>query len=267
MNLGARRLALLAGVVLGVLCMAGIVRAEQVEPGLGVEYDPPQLSVEARDVRLVAVLRAIGARVGFSVVDVGPSSKLVTLSVRNASLDDVLRRLLRAENHTVLYRMRGALSAEPDAIDRIVLLGGPSLATAAATPAEGGLAPDPGHRDASAATASLRPALLTSPPSWPESMPLLNPAPVDASDPAVPPVTVGDILKAHAMAAAREAQASTDQEALAAPETALPAMPPANLSAALAETTRRAQQALGALIDGLATATRSMQQSPSSGGK
>ena len=35
----------------------------------------------------------------------------------------------------------------------------------------------------------------------------------------------------------------------------------------LAETTRRARQALGALIDGLATATRSLHESLSAGGK
>lgn len=113
------------------------------------------------------------------------------------------------------------------------------------------------HRDASAATASLRPALVAAPQSWPESTPLLDPALVDASDPAAMPVTVGDILKTHGMAAAQAAEA--DQGALA------PSVPTSH-SAALAETTRRAQQGLGALVDGLATVTRSLRQSQAAGG-
>jgi len=266
---GTRRVASLCGVVLAFLCLVGTVRANEIEPGLKVDYDPPHLSVEAREAGLGAVLRAIGAKVGFRVIESVASSRVVTLSIQNASVDDVLRQLLRAENHTVLYRAGGGPSAESGTIDRIVLLGDPSPATAAAIPAEG-RAPDPGqgpgHRDASVATASLRPSPVLSAQSWPVSMPLLDPAPMDASDPEVPPVTVGDILKAHAMAAAQAVPVSTDQGDLAA-GTPFPAasMPP--LSDALAETTRRAQQALGALIDGLATATRSLQQSQSAGGK
>jgi len=86
MDLGARRIASLAGVVLALQCLVGIARAEGLESGLRVEYDPPKLSVNAREVSLGAVLRAIGAKVGFSVVETAPASKLVTLSIRNASL-------------------------------------------------------------------------------------------------------------------------------------------------------------------------------------
>lgn len=269
MDCGSRRAAALAGVILAFLALVGTVRADELKPGLRVDYDPPQLSVEAREVELGAVLGAIGAKVGFSVVELTPASRVVTLSIRNASVDEVLRPLLRAENHTVLYRPGGGPSMKSGAIDRIVLLGAASPATA--IPGEG-RAPDagqaPGGGDASPATASLWPAPVASSQSWPDSSSLLNPAPVDASDPAVSPVSVGDLLKAHAMAAAQAAQASTDQGA-PAPVTSLPApsTPPATLSAALAATTRRAQQALGALIDGLATATRSLQQSQPAGGK
>ena len=98
-------------------------RPAELEPGLRVDYDPPQLSVEAREVSLGAVLRAIGAKVGFSVVETVPSSRVVTLSIRNASLDDVLRQLLRAKNHTMLYRVVERPSAESGTIDRIVLFG------------------------------------------------------------------------------------------------------------------------------------------------
>ena len=79
------------------------------------------------------------------------------------------------------------------------------------------------------------------------------------ADPSSPPVTVGDILKNHALAAARAAQEAADGQSadLSVP----PSAPPANLQAVLIEATRRAQQSLSALIDGLATATRSLQES------
>ena len=49
--------------------------------------------------------------------------RLVTVSIAHASLDDVLRQLLRAENHTILYR-QGADAVVM--VDRIVLLGPPA---------------------------------------------------------------------------------------------------------------------------------------------
>jgi hypothetical protein len=266
MDFGARRAVSLAGIILPFLYLVGTVRAD--ESGLRVDYDPPQLSVEAREVSLGAVLKAIGAKVGFSVVETAPSSKVVTLSIRNASLDDVLRQLLRAKNHTVIYRVVGPPSAESGPIDRIVLFGDSVTATAAATP-PGGSSRDPrqaqDHGDAGAKTVPL--AQLTSPQSWPESTPFLNPAPVDTSDPAAPPISVGEMLQAHAMAAAQGGRlAGTGANLPATPQPAS-STPPANLDAALAETTRRAQQALGTLIDGLATATRSLQQSLPAGRK
>jgi hypothetical protein len=274
MDLGAHRVAALVAGVLVLVCLVGAVRAEELEtepvdePKFVVDYDPPQLSVEAREVGLAAVLTAIGAKVGFIVVESAPSSTVVTLSIQKASLDDVLRQLLRAENHTVLYRAGGGMSAESGAIDRIVLLGDPGGATAAATPAEGSAQERPraaqDHRDAHPETASPSPAPLTPPPRSPESPPLLpdgDRAPADSSEPGTLPLTVADLLKAHSMAAAQAAREVTGEGA------ASPAVSPANLEAALAEATRRAQQALGALIDGLATATRSLRQPLSEGEK
>src|SRR5262245_4584008 len=97
---------------------------------LQVEYDAPRLSVEAADVGLVELLSAIGAKVGFTVGQSRAPSPPVTLSVSGASVEDVLRRLLRSENHTILYRQG------PDAavlIDRIVLLGPPGEGSPAPT--------------------------------------------------------------------------------------------------------------------------------------
>jgi len=268
MELGARRVAALVAGVLVLLYLVGAVRADELEtepadePKLVVDYDPPRLSVEAHEVGLAAVLTAIGAKVGFIVVESAPTSTVVTLSIKNASLDDVLRQLLRAENHTVLYRAGGGMSAEPGAIDRIVLLGDLGEATAAATPAEGPAQERPhpaqDHRDAHPETASPSP-----PPPSPESPSLLPDgarAPADSGEPATLPLTLADILKAHSMADAQAAREVTGEGA------ASPAVTPANLEAALAEATRRAQQGLGALIDGLTSATRAVRQPLSEGG-
>ncbi|PYO55029.1 MAG: hypothetical protein DMD83_21160 [Candidatus Rokuibacteriota bacterium] len=274
MDLGARRIAALVASVLVLVYLMGAVRAEEIEtepvdePKLMVDYDPPQLSVEAHEVGLAAVLTAIGAKVGFIVVESAPSSTVVTLSIQNASLDDVLRQLLRAENHTVLYRAGKGMSAQSGAIDRIVLLGDPGATTTAATPAEGPAQERPrpaqDHRDAHPEAASPSPEPPTSPPRSAESAPLVpdgDPAPADSNEPGTLPLTVADILKVHSMAAAQAGRQVTREGA------ASPAVAPANLEAALAEAARRAQQGLGALLDGLATATRSLPQPRSEGGE
>ncbi len=265
MDLGTRCAVSLAGIVLTCLSLIGSAHAD--ESGLRVDYDPPLLSVEAREVSLVAVLRAIGAEVGFSVVETAPSSRVVTLSIRNASLDDILRQLLRAKNHTMIYRVVGRSSVEFGPIDRIVLFGDSVAVPSAAVPT-GDSSRDPrkapDHGDAGARTVPL--ALLTSPQSWPASTAFLNSAPVETGDTAAPPMSVGEMLQTHAMATAQGAQPAGNGASVLTPPPAS-STPPANLDVALAEATRRAQQSLGALIDGLATATRSMQQSLPTGRK
>lgn len=266
MNLGACRAALLAGIILAFLCLVGTVRAD--ESGLRVDYDPPQLSVEAREVSLGAVLRAIGAKAGFSVVETVPSSKVATLSIRSASIDDVLRQLLRAKNHTMIYRVARPPSVESGAIDRIVLFGDSTSSTAAAAP-PGGSARDPrqaqDHDDAGAKTVLA--ALSASLQSWPESTPFLNPPPAYTGEPAAPPSSVGGMLRAHAVAAVQAGPSAGNEATFLATPLPASSTPQANPDAALAEATRRAQQALGALIDGLAATTRSLQQSLPTGRK
>jgi len=223
MDLGARRVASLAAVAFVFLSLVAAVRAEDQEtepldePKLLVDYEPPLLSVEAHEVGLGEVLKAIGDKVGFIVLETAPSSTVVTVSIQNASLDDVLRQLLRAENHTVLYRAGGGMSAESGAIDRIVLLGDPRAATATATPTLGRPQQAQDQRDAHAEPASsFPPAPLASPQSGPESPPVQpdrDPAPADQSEPGALPLNVADVLKAHAMATAHAAQESTGEGA------------------------------------------------------
>ena len=113
----------LAVVTAGSSMLAPLIAQASDEPAVRVEYDPPHVSVAATEVGLGDLLRLIGAKVGFSVAEGRAALRRVTVSIASASVDDVLRQLLRAENHTILYR-QGA-----DAIvmvDRIVLLGAPA---------------------------------------------------------------------------------------------------------------------------------------------
>jgi hypothetical protein len=118
--------------------LASLTAQASDEPGVRVEYDPPLVSVAATEVGLGELLRLIGAKVGFSVAEGRAALRLVTVSIASASLDDVLRQLLRAENHTILYR-QGADAMVM--VDRIVLLG---------TPAEGVSVADTGPRPSQA---------------------------------------------------------------------------------------------------------------------
>jgi len=104
----------LAAIVWGTSFAAAA--AGHAAPPLRVEYDPPWLSVEAHEVNLLEVLALIGEKVGFRVVDGGGSSVRVTLSVARAPLEEVLRRLLRSENHTILYHRAPAGIVRADTI-------------------------------------------------------------------------------------------------------------------------------------------------------
>lgn len=259
---------------LAFLAAAGPVPAHAVEgpPPLRVDYDPPRLSVEARGVRLADVVSEIGAKVGFTVVERAASSEVVTLSIKDVSVDVALRQILRGENYTVLYLAdAGPTPGSAPAIDTIVLLGEPgrlgvTVESGDRPQDEGGSAAASSARD-QPSLAVVSPALTPSAGSmpWsPDSTSLLSRdwrATADGGiDPSNPPITVGDVLKAHAMAAAQAAQAPDGGPPA-------PSSPPASLEAVLAETTRRAQQSLSALLDGLATATRSLNESLASGRK
>ena len=261
-----------AGVLVALSCLGpiGVARASDGTPGLRVDYHPPRLSVDARDVSLARVLGEVAAKVGFTVVDNGDSSPLVSVSIQDASVEEVLRRLLRGENHVVLYLAgSGAAPRSVPAIDKVVLSGEtgrltPTAERADRPQAQSRPADVSGGQHVSSAAASPTGSPSTGPTPWsPEPAPPLpgdgNAEVLSPDDPSGVPVTVGDILKNHALAAARAAQEAADGGS-AAPSVP-PSAPPANLEAVLVEATRRAQQSLSALIDGLATATRSLQES------
>jgi hypothetical protein len=255
----------LAGAFIALVCLGapGPVRAaDDAAPRLEVDYNPPRLSVQAQGLTLARVLSEIGAKVGFTVVDNGASSTPVDVSIRDASLDDALRKLLRGENHTVLYfEGRGGVPSSSAGIDKIVLLGAPTQGTVTAERADrqqvhSSPVGSDRVRPSNPVGPTVGPPVTAAPPS-PEPAPLSRDrasSADSANDPANAANTVGEILKTHAMSAAQTAQESTDSPPALATG-------PASVEAALAETTRRAQQDLSALVDGLATATRSLQDS------
>ena len=88
--------------VLG-LGMAFPGAAAEKKTDLSVVYNAPRLSVEAKGVSLQRVLGEIGKKLGFVVVDYGASDRVITFSIQDASIQEVLEQLLRGENYAVIY--------------------------------------------------------------------------------------------------------------------------------------------------------------------
>jgi hypothetical protein len=236
------------------ISLLGPAAQDAARAAVRVDYDPPALSVEATDADLIEVLNAIGAKVGFTVSQSRTLPTPVSISVESASVEDVLRRLLRSENHTILYRQGTDSAVE---VDRIVLLGQPGeggpapesvIARAPAQargtePVPGTLAPPVAARTAAPATGLPAPAVEPSVPS------AGSPASATGSEESL---TVGDMLRSHALAGVPP-QASSEA-AVESPRL------PASLEETLAITTRRAQQGLTSLVEGLEKATQALQQ-------
>ena len=230
---------LAAGATLALL--ASVAEAAQ-DARLVVDYSAPNISVMANDVALLEVLQAIAAKVGFSVSEARTLSDRVTISIQDASVEDVLRRLLRAQNHTILYRQ----TATAEVVDRVVLLGlpgngGPDVAGVPQVQAPSAAAAPP-------PVAAPRPPAVGSGPGAPSAG-----TPADQEE-----VTVGDMLRSHALSGA-PAQAGSQP---AAADAAAPTDVPQSLEESLAATTRRAQQGLSSLVEGLQRATEALQQAP-----
>ncbi len=83
------------------------VPAEESKRHLSIIYNAPHLTMEVRGISLPKVLREIGAKVGFSVMDMGVSRIVPSFSIKDATLEEVLRHLLSGESYTVIYRGEG----------------------------------------------------------------------------------------------------------------------------------------------------------------
>jgi len=106
------------------------VPAEESKRHLSIIYNAPHLTMEVRDISLPKVLRKIGAKVGFSVVDMGVSRTVPNFSIKNATLEEVLRRLLSGESYTVFYQAEGEAEVHAGGvIHKVFLLSPPTKVT------------------------------------------------------------------------------------------------------------------------------------------
>jgi hypothetical protein len=114
MNRSATLGTILLGVVL-LACRPAI--AATVDPRISVTYHAPLISIEASGATVAEVLREVGRKVGFSIVEAGSSDARLSFSIQNASLPAALQQLLRSENHVLQYRK------DTQTIDTVMLLG------------------------------------------------------------------------------------------------------------------------------------------------
>jgi hypothetical protein len=245
--------------VLAILALLAVASPVAGANRLDVDYRPPRLSVEADGQTLTEILGAIGAKVGFTVVDNGAPSEPMTVSIHDASVEDALRQLLRGTNHSLVYLDETSPGSAP--IDKVVLLGAPGTALPTSTPPDRPQVANTPGPTGSGPSASNQPAARQTPetsavvaPFTPQWNPLMSwdtgPNPETTNDPDAS--NVGDLLRMHAQSAA---------QGIAAPGSEPIPAAPAGIEASLAETTRRAQQDLAALVKGLAAATRALQDS------
>jgi len=94
--------------------------AEATEGPLVLVHDASGFFLDAHGVSVAEVLAALGARAGFSVVDTGPTRRPLVISIAHATLDELLRRLLVAEDHLIVYEKDSQAEAR---VAQIVLFG------------------------------------------------------------------------------------------------------------------------------------------------
>jgi hypothetical protein len=92
---------------------------------LRITYTPPSISVEAQGVRLLEMLRNISLKVGFDLADYGVPDRYLTVSIQEATVEEVLRQLLRGENYGVVHREKDGT------ISKVLLLSSSVYAQAA----------------------------------------------------------------------------------------------------------------------------------------
>lgn len=271
------RRGILSVAIAWLVCLGALPLALSQERNrrLEIRYTPPRLSVVARGVSLLQVLQAIGAKVGFVTIDAGAVRPTLAVSLQDATLEEVLRQLLRGENVAIIYRGgAGGMMQGSDVIETIILLG-PRGSVEAARGLSQGQQPDADHRDPPRRSVGLPYSFNTLLPDQ------AGRATFEAFERAqerdrgeeATAVTVEGLLRAHALAGLEDPSvdmpqgATTDdknpqEEDRTRPTEANPtATVPTELAETLALTTRLAQQHVQALIEGLNTATYSLLDS------
>lgn len=232
--------------VLMCLVLSGAGSAVGEGPPLSVIYDPPRLSVDASGVTLPELLREIGAKAGFAVVETAAPSDAISISLSNASLDEVLGQLLRSQNHILLYRGAGREDATSGGlIDEVVLFGalgegGESVSPAAAPQVEKHLDESSGRELASEPRQARDEVAARD---------VAESGPEEES-------SVEERLMIHALHGLEGWTGGMMSRSSTPPQSDIP-----DVGEALAIATRRAQQAVTALVEGLAVATSSLHDS------
>jgi hypothetical protein len=108
------------------------VWAAEEEGQLRVISTPTGLTVEAQGVSVEEILRAVGVQVGFTVVAKEAHYPLLSLAIKDATVEEVIEQLLRGESYAVVYRepKGGGKEQEGGEISQIRLLS-PSTTLAA----------------------------------------------------------------------------------------------------------------------------------------
>jgi hypothetical protein len=214
-----------------------------------IAYSPPRISVEARGVRLLEVLRDISVKVGFDLTDYGIPDRDLTVSIQESTVEEVLRQLLRGENYGIVYLEEGGT------ISKVLLLSSPVYAQAPPMAEYQQTRIEVMRGREGLTVFSAAPSIYQ--PTRPEQK---------WGNETENETKVEDILRIHA------------NSGLAGPDTFLQSSTPnasqplgrstpafsttGATSDSLAMTTRLAQQNLKALTHGLATATHSLRNSP-----
>jgi hypothetical protein len=235
-----------AAAILVFLCMilARSASAAERKSDSRITYSPPHISVEAREAKLREVLIEISVKVGFDLADYGVPDRDLTVSIQEATVEEVLRQLLRGENYGIVYREKDG------AISKVLLLSSPVYATAAPISDNQQI-----RTEASRGSEGL--TVFSAAPSYQPARPEPKQKNRGESEP-----RVEDILRVHAISGL----AGSDMSLQSLPPNvsqplgnSTPAfLPTGAASDSLATTTRLAQQNLKALATGLATATHSL---------
>jgi hypothetical protein len=225
---------------------------------LHITYNSPHISVEARGISLLQLLRDISIKVGFDLTDYGLPDRDLTVSIEEATVEETLRQLLRAENYGVVYREKDG------SISKIMLLSPPVYAQAASI-SENQQTPTEAIRGQQGLT------VFSSAPSYQPTRPEQK-----RENKAENETNVEDILRVHAISGLAGSDTflqnltpnvpqplgNTASGSLSAGAASSNTPPLGDMNHSLAMTTRLAQQNLKALVDGLGTATHSLLHSP-----
>ncbi len=252
-RLGRNLIAVTVAFVLG-LGMAFPGAAAEKKTELSVVYNAPRLSVEAKGVSLQRVLEEIGKKLGFVVVDYGASDRVITFSIQDGSIEEVLEQLLRGENYAVIY------GEQRKEIAKVLLLTSSMQAST-------------GSRNFQQ-TDNRQERIVQSQAGLTHHAPVSQPSRFGEQRRAdKAEVRVEDIMKAHALSGLTDPMGNLSGTAnfsqpLGSPAGSsfssgaiAPSPPRQDIQESLAATTRLAQQNLKALVDGLATASNSLFQS------